>query len=130
VFTRKQQGHTVASITKRSQQPDRLGVGEVFGVIGLIALQILVAAAFYVVVILLSFNSDSCSGSGTCNYGLAGVSLYLIPIVAVIAVLLSVVFTIVFTRRGRSAFISPALGIVIVVVAGVVAAILNLNAFT
>lgn len=80
--------------------------------------------------IFLSFNSDSCYGSGTCNYGMAGVSLYLIPIAAIIAVILSPIFTIVFVRRGRSALISPAVGVVVVVIAGLVAIILNLNAFT
>lgn len=113
-----------------SQPPDRISVGEVLGVIGLIALQIVVAAVFYVVLVLLSFNSDSCYGSGTCDYGMAGVSLYLIPITAVLAVILSIGFTIVLTRRGRSAILGPAMGIVAVILAGIVAIILNLNALT
>lgn len=120
----------MTSITKRPQQPSRLNVGEVFGVIGLIALQIVVAAAFYVVLFFLSFNSDSCFGSGTCDYGMAGASLYSLPVAAPIAVVLSVMLTIVFVRRNRSPFIWPASGIVIVVMAGIVAIILNLNAFT
>lgn len=120
----------MTSTIDRSQRPDRLSVGEVFGVIGLIAVQIVVAAAFYGVVILLSFNSDSCYGSGSCDYGMAGVSIYLIPITAGLAVLLSVVFTVALTRRGRSALLSPMVGILAVIVAGIVAIILNLNAFT
>jgi hypothetical protein len=102
----------------------------VFGVIGLIAVQLVVAAAFYGVVILLSFNSDSCAGSGSCDYGMAGVSVYLIPIATGLAVLLSVIFTMGLTRRGRSALLGPTVGIFAVIVAGIIAIILNLNAFT
>ena len=120
----------MTSTTDRPQPPDRISIGEVFGVIGLIALQIVIAAIFYAVVLLLSFNSDSCYGSGTCDYGMAGVSLYLIPITAVLAVLLSIGFTIVLTRRGRSAILSPAVGILAVIIAGIIAIILNLNALT
>ena len=114
----------------RSQRPNRLNTGEVFGVIGLIAVQIVAAAVFYGVIILLSFNSDSCYGSGTCDYGMAGVSLHLIPITVGLVVLLSVVFTIVLTRRERSPLLSPIGGILVVIVTGIVAIILNLNAFT
>jgi hypothetical protein len=120
----------VTATTGRSPQRNVVGVGEVFAIIGLIALQVLVAGAFYIVVIFLSFNGDSCYGSGTCNFGLAEASLSLIPVAVIIAVVLSAVLTIVFVRRGRSAFIGPASGIVIVVLAGIVAIILNLNAFT
>lgn len=101
-----------------------------FGVIGLIALQVVIAVVFYFTVFLLSFNSDSCYGSGTCDYGMAGVSLYLVPIVAVLAVLASVVFTIVLTRRGGPILLSSVVGIIAVTVAGVAAVVLNLNALT
>jgi hypothetical protein len=102
----------------------------VFGVVGLIALQIVIAAIFYFTVLLLSFNSDSCYGSGTCDYGMAGVSLYLVPVVAVLTVLTSVVFTIVLRRRDGSTFLSSVVGIIAVIVAGVAAIVLNLNALT
>ena len=108
----------------------RLGMGEVFGVIGLIAAQLVIAAALYGVVILLSFNADSCAGSGTCDYVMAGVSLLLLPIATGMTVLLSVILTIGLARRGRSALLSPALGIFVVIFAGIIAIILNLKAFT
>lgn len=114
----------------RSHVAGGISVGEVFGVIGLIALQVVIAVVFYFTVFLLSFNSDSCYGSGTCDYGMAGVSLYLVPIVAVLAVLASVVFTIVLTRRGGPILLSSVVGIIAVTVAGVAAVVLNLNALT
>lgn len=123
-------GRVLTSEIDRSQRPNRLSAGEVFGVFGLIAVQIVAAAVFYGVVILLSFNSDSCYGSGTCDYGMAGVSFYLIPITVGLVVLLSIVFAIVLTRRRRSPLLSPIGGIVVVIVAGIVAIVLNLNAFT
>ncbi|MES2092974.1 MAG: hypothetical protein V4531_04060 [Actinomycetota bacterium] len=101
-----------------------------FGVIGLIALQVGVAAAFFVLIIFLSFKSDSCYESKICDYAMANVAVYLIPITVGLTVLLSVVFTVVLTRRGRPAWLSPAVGILVVIVAGIVAVILNLNAFT
>jgi len=108
----------------------RLGIGEVFGVIGLIAAQLVIAAGLYGVVILLSFNADSCAGSGTCDYSMAGVSLLLLPIATGITVLLSVILTIGLARRGRSALLSPTLGIFVVIFAGIIAILLNLKAFT
>jgi hypothetical protein len=113
-----------------SAETSRLSIGEVFGVIGLIAAQLVIATGMYVVVILLSFNADSCAGSGTCDYGMAGVSLYLIPIATGITVLLSVIFTIVLTRQGRSALLIPTVGIFVVIITGIIAIILNLKAFT
>lgn len=120
----------MTSRNERSRDAGGASVGEVFGVIGLVVLQIAIAGAFYVTVLLLSFNSDSCYGSGTCDYEKAGVSLYLVPIVAVLAVLASIVFTIVLTRKGGSVLLSPIVGIVAVAVAGVSALVLNLNALT
>ncbi len=117
------------STIDRSREPNWLSVGEVFGVIGLIALQAVVAAAFFAVIMLLSFKSDSCYESGSCDYATATLSVYLVPVTVGLTVLLSVLFTVVLTRRGRSAYLSPVVGIFVVIAAGIVAVILNLNAF-
>jgi hypothetical protein len=119
----------VTSSGDLSVESARLSIGEVFGVIGLITAQLVIAAGMYVVLIFMSFNGDSCAGSGTCDYGMAGVSLHLVPIATGIAVLLSVIFTIVLTRQGRSPLLSPTVGIFLVIISGIVAIILNLKAF-
>ena len=62
--------------------------------------------------------------------GMAGVSLLLLPVATGITVLLSVIFTIGLARRGRSALLSPTLGIFVVIFAGIIAIFLNLKAFT
>lgn len=120
----------MTSSVRRSQQVDRLSIGAILGVIGLIALQILIGLVSYGIVILLSFNSDSCSGSGKCNYAMGAASVYLVPIATTIVAILSIVFTIVLTRNRRSAIASPIIGVALMVVAGIVAIVLNLNAFT
>ena len=72
-----------------SKSLNQLSLGEIFGVIGVIVLQLATAAFFYLVMLVLSFNSDSCYGSGSCDDVMAGVSFYLIPIAAGIAFVLS-----------------------------------------
>ena len=85
---------------------------------------------FYAVILLLTFNSDTCHGSGACDYGMAGVSFFLTPVFAGIALILCILSFIVPSLRRRSAFLAPVLGILAVVLAGVVSIILNLKAFS
>lgn len=120
----------MTSRIESSSRANDTTTGEVVGAIGLILLQLVVAFVFLVIVGILSFNSDSCFGSGACNQELATASIFLTPIAAGVIFLLSIVFTIVFTRRGRSVFLCPAIGNIAIVIVGVVAIVLNLTALT
>lgn len=114
----------------RPPRENTLSAVEVFGAIGLIALQLAIAFVFTAILFLLSFNMDSCAGSGTCNYQVAAASLYMTLITAVVTVLLSIVLTIVFTRRGQPAYFYPVIGNIAVALVGVVAIILNLTSLS
>lgn len=116
----------------RSEIPpsfERPSVGEILGGIGLVIGQMVTAALCYGVLILTSFSADGCSENDKCDYGMAGVSLTLMPITLALVVPLSIIFAVLLTRRGHPVLLSPVVGNIVVFLAAVIAVTLNVKAF-
>ncbi len=92
--------------------------------------QLIVVIPFSALVVLQSFTVDSCYGSQTCDYALATATQFITPIAAVCILLVTIPVTIVLARHGRSVIAAPLCGLILVVLIGILAVILNNESFT
>ncbi|HEY5319623.1 MAG TPA: hypothetical protein VIJ76_01990 [Galbitalea sp.] len=86
---------------------------------------IFVSVVFSVIAFLEAFSADACGPTHPCNLEVAQAAVYVTPGVAIAAILLTVVLAVVFIRSERRLWAAPTLGIALVVVAFVVASIMN-----
>ncbi|MBK4347697.1 hypothetical protein [Lacisediminihabitans changchengi] len=120
----------IPSLRDRAEVRGSVTGGESLHMLGLVLLHFVAAAIATGVVFILSFNSDACSESGTCNFELGAVSLYLPFIAAVVVATVGVIGGVRSARRSRSASLPLTIGLLIVMLAGGIAIGLNLAAFT
>jgi len=96
----------------------------------LTTLQLVLGWAFRLVIAVLSMRSTGCTPAEVCNFDVAAAAISVMPIVAVAAVILTIVSSIVFARRGRPLWHAAGLGVVLVSVVFVIAAAVNYWALT
>jgi hypothetical protein len=97
----------------------------VFLAIVLTVVLVFISAVFSAVAFLEAFSVDACGPTHPCNLEVAQAAVYVTPSVAIAAILLTVVLAVVFVRSERPLWAAPTFGIALVVVAFVVASIMN-----
>ena len=96
----------------------------------LTALQLVLGWALPLVIAVLSMRSTGCTPAEVCNLDVAAAAISAMPIVAVAAMILTIVLSIVFARRGRPLWHAAGLGLVLVSGVFVIAAVVNYWALT
>lgn len=123
------QAWTDMSEERAAQRGDRPTWAAIAGAIALLAAQLIVVVPFGALIILQSFNSDACYGLQTCNYALGAASMYMTPIAALCALVITIPLTVLSGKRGRSVVVAPLCGVLFVVAVGIISVILNYSSW-
>jgi hypothetical protein len=119
-------GFVISSTANELDEPcAKPSLKDVLATVGLVALQFAIGLVGYIVVIVESTNVGACGPTHPCNLPLITVSWYLIPIAVGCAVLFAIAGSIVVGLREAPIWQPAAIGVGVVVVVSIVAAVLN-----
>lgn len=87
--------------------------------------EVILCLCLAAIVVLESFSVAACGPTHPCDFQLFAASQYVTPIAGIVALVGTVVLGIALGRRGRRVWWAPIFGVVLVIVAFVVASVLN-----
>jgi hypothetical protein len=120
--------HDDAAGTVRSHK--KLSIPDLIVTVLLTALQLALGWGLRFLLIILSMRSTGCTPLELCNTGLAAAAINAMPSVVGASVILTIVLSTVFARRGRPLWHAGVFGLAFITVAFVIAAGLNYWALT
>jgi uncharacterized BrkB/YihY/UPF0761 family membrane protein len=105
---------------------DKPDAFDVFLAVVLTVVLVFVSAVLSVLGLFVSMNVDGCSDPARhCNFDVIQAALLMTPVAGAIGVVATVILTIAFARTDRKIWAAPAIGLAFVVVAFIVAVVMN-----
>jgi hypothetical protein len=111
--------------TSNGTRSERLAASDVILVIMLTIGMVILCLSLSAIVVLESMAVAGCGPTHPCNFQLNTASQLLTPIAGVIGLIATIVLGVVFVRRGAPVWWAPTVGGTLVVIAFVVATVLN-----
>lgn len=105
-------------------RPERAGVSEIIGAALITLVQIPIALVFEIILTFLSMGIGACA-EPSCSTAIVIEAAFLPVQVGAVTLVTSIVLIIVWARRGRTLWPAPVLGLALIIVAFVVAVIIN-----
>jgi uncharacterized membrane protein len=100
----------------------RSGHNDLAATIGLLSVSILVGLVLYFLVVLQLMGVDACSGrAGSCDFALLGATIYITPGAVVLVIAVTAVGLVARAKASMRSWWIPMLGLVVIVLAFVVA---------
>ena len=110
-------------------RPERAGISEILAAALITLVQIPVGFVFTIILDLLSLQSGAC-GDYNCNFAAGFASTHIPMVVGAVVLVLTIVLIVVRAIRGGALWPTPVLGLAVITVAFVIAAIINNISFT